>query len=295
MKNGYDRHEYLDRNGNPAHGDLSVCGVAEMTRQDDEAFESSQHSSNDDRSQREIELAWLSHEPERNRIPTVVWRQLRAIKKEIEPTSVKINATLQNEEMLHLLIEQCCRRRGMARQRLLAAVRRSFSGAEVKVVHKNVLDISWLAPSPPVIASPKDHGERQACTLLCYCVAWPAPLGITVRSAWALEVPDHAAGRYLQRAGASADFKSALFEAASHFYAADTGAVMPHVGRGTSIHLPASGGCFVCTVVGAKSGTSSFLFARAATWVDGTMLRSDQTPLRQAEAAAQSVAALLLD
>jgi hypothetical protein len=48
-------------------------------------------------------------------------------------------------------------------------------------------------------------------------------------------------------------------------------------------------------VVGAKSsGGHNFLYARAATWVDGTMLRADQLPLSKAESAEASVAALLL-
>jgi hypothetical protein len=107
-------------------------------------------------------------------------------------------------------------------------------------------------------------------------------------------VPDHAAGRYLQRAGDDADLKAALFQAANNFYAADMAAVSPHVGRGTDIYLPAGDGVFVCTVVGAKSGDSNFLYARAATWIDGTMLRPDQVPLAQAETADKSVAAILL-
>jgi hypothetical protein len=207
---------------------------------------------------------------------------------------LKIKAALADEAWLHPLVAQCCCRRGMARQRVLAGVRRSFPGATMKIAHKDILEISWLAPSPPVIANPKDPSERQPCTLVCYCVAWPTPFGISVRAAFSFEVPDHAGGRYLQRAGDNADFRSALFETASNFYGADLGAVTPHVRRGTSIHLPAGCGAFVCTVIGARSGTSSFLFARAATWVDGTMLRADQTPLPQAEAADKSVAALLL-
>jgi hypothetical protein len=87
-----------------------------------------------------------------------------------------------------------------------------------------------------------------------------------------------------------------MFEAANHFYAADMAAVAPHVGRNTDIYLPSGGGAFVCTVVGARSsGGHNFLYARAATWVDGTMLRANQTPLREADAADRSVAALLLD
>jgi hypothetical protein len=48
-------------------------------------------------------------------------------------------------------------------------------------------------------------------------------------------------------------------------------------------------------VVAARLDPNKFLYARAATWVDETMLRPDQVPLREAEAAERSVAALLLD
>ena len=208
---------------------------------------------------------------------------------------------MQDEANLRSLVEQCSRRRGMARVRLLKAIRRDFPGAGIKVVHGNILEISWLAPSPPVIADPKDHGERQECTLVCYCVAWPSPFGIRLCSAWSLEVPDHAGARYLQRAGDNADFRSALFEAANHFYAADMDKVTPHVGRSTDIYLPTGGGCFVCTCIGARSGadrrsgSNNFLYARAATLLDGTMLHADQQPLPAADHAKNSVAALLLD
>ena len=89
------------------------------------------------------------------------------------------------------------------------------------------------------------------------------------------------------------DFRSALFEGANRFHAADMAAV-PHVGRSTDIYLPTGGGAFVCTVVGARSGDNHFLYARAATWVDSAMLRPDQVPLPKAGSAEKSVAALLL-
>jgi len=249
-----------------------------------------------DQTEREIERAWLQHERHRAAIPQEIWRRLLVLKKELEPTSAKIKAALQDETLLRSLVEQCTRRRGVARQRVLKTNRRTFPGTEIKVVRGDILEISWLAPSPPVIADPKRHGERQECTLVCYCVAWPSPpFGIRLCSAWSLEVPDHAAGRFLQRAGDNADFRSALFEAANYFYAADMTAVTPHVGRGTNIYVPTGGGAFVGTVVGAKSSGSHFLYARAATWLDRTMLRPDQVPLPKAETADRSVGALLLD
>ena len=48
-------------------------------------------------------------------------------------------------------------------------------------------------------------------------------------------------------------------------------------------------------MVGARSGDHSFLYARAATWVEEIKLRPDQVPLSKAVTADKSVAALLLD
>ncbi len=243
--------------------------------------------------ERQLDRAWASHDPERNRIPYSIWRRLHALKREFEPTASKIRELLADEALLRQLVEQCCNRRGMARQRILANVRRSFPGAQIKIAHKDILEISWMAPSPPVIANPKNPAEQQQCLLVCYCAAWPTPFGIRLSSAWSLEVPDHAAGRFLQRAG-DANFRSALFSAANHFYGSDMNAVQPHVGMNSDIYLPAGGGCFVCTVIGAKSGTNNFLYARAATWIDETMLRPDQQPLPPATDPKNSIAAMLL-
>jgi hypothetical protein len=248
--------------------------------------------------ERDIERAWLRHDPSRDRIPSVFWRRLQAEKKTFDPTSLRVKAALADEAGLHRLVAQCCNRRGIARQRILADTRRSFPGARIKIAHRDVLEISWLTASPAVIAAPKDFGEAQDCTLVCYCVAWPTPPfgGIRLCSAWSFEVPDHAGGRYLQRAGDDADLGGALFAAANRFYAADMSDVAPHVGRGTAIYLPAGRGCFVCTVVGAKAGGGqSFLYARAVTWINDTMLREDQVPLATAADAKKSVAALLLE
>jgi hypothetical protein len=132
--------------------------------------------------EREIERAWIVHEPDRARSPHEVWRKLRVHKKQFEPTSSKIRAALLDEASLQSLVIQCCRRRGVARQRILADTRRSFPGAAIKIAHKNVLEISWITPSPPVIVDPKDHSERQECTLVCYCVAWPSPFGVRLWS-----------------------------------------------------------------------------------------------------------------
>jgi hypothetical protein len=250
-----------------------------------------------DQTEGEIERAWLRHQPERDRIPAMAWRKLQTLKKQLEPTSSKIKVALGDEAALQSLVTQCCNRRGMARQRIVADTRRNFPGARIKIAHKDILEVSWHAPSPPVIADPKHPGEKQGCILVCYCVAWSTPpFGIRVNSAWCLEACDHSCGRYLQRAGEHADLSAALFEAANYFHGVDVAAVVPHVGKGSEIYLPAGGGVFLSTVVGAKAGGGqTFLYARAATWIEAVRLRPDQIPLVQAHDAKSSVAALLLE
>jgi hypothetical protein len=58
---------------------------------------------------------------------------------------------------------------------------------------------------------------------------------VTCHSAWAAEVPDHAAARFLQRA-AKADLRDALFAAGLAFLAADAATVVPLVGQDTSMY-----------------------------------------------------------
>ena len=122
----------------------------------------------------------------------------------------------------------------------------------------------------------------------------PTPHSVTCHSAWAAEIPDHAAARFLQRA-AKADLREALFAAGLAFLAADAATVVPLVGQDTSIYLPAGPGAFAATVIGARTtdGRSSYVYARANTWLSEVMLRADQTPLPRAASAEQTVALAL--
>jgi hypothetical protein len=118
---------------------------------------------------------------------------------------------------------------------------------------------------------------------------------IELRSAWSLEVPDHAACRLLQRSIEGVDLRAALSEAALAFLGADLSVIKPHVGGRTSIYLPAGQGLFAATVVAASGGSGEkFLYARAGTWVHRSMLGADQVPPPRAVDADRSVAALLL-
>jgi putative DNA primase/helicase len=60
------------------------------------------------------------------------------------------------------------------------------------------------------------------------------------------------------------------------------------------IDKPAGDGALVATVIGARSGAHSFVYARCGTWIESFKMHPDQILLPKAEAADRSVAALLL-
>jgi hypothetical protein len=188
------------------------------------------------------------------------------------------------------------RKRGIGRQRKLTELRRLLPAANVKIAYKEILEISWLSPTAPIIANPEHRGEQQDCTLVCYLLAWPPTAhSIVAHSAWASEIPDHAAARLLQRSPRPPDLRAVLFEAGLAFLAAAVDAVRPQVGTEASVYLPAGDGAFAATIVGAKTrnGQKHFVYARAGTWLSTAMLKPDQTPLPRAANAERTVALAL--
>ena len=244
--------------------------------------------------QREVDRAWLQHEPERRRVDPKYYRQLNALKRSWEPTAEAARKAIANSRLLQRLITDCYRRKGMARKAALKAVERAFPGAQINV--GDIFEMVWLAPSGPVVVDPRDYSERQTCTLVVFLAAWEEFYGFSLRSGWSLLREDHAGARYLERAGPNGDLKRALFQAANHFMAADIELVSLHVGRNSDVYLPTNEGFFVCNVVGARSsGGHKFLYARASTFVEKVKLFPNQIPLRKAASAKNSVAALLLE
>jgi hypothetical protein len=248
-----------------------------------------------DSKDREVEAAWLAHEPERAAISNEIWRSLRAWKRELLPTAGIIEGVLKREELAQSLFEPCVRKRGVGRQRKLVDLRKMLPGANVKISFKDILEISWLSPKQAILADPQHQGEQHDCTLVCFVAAFsPTPHSVTCHSAWAAEIPDHAAARILQRAPKS-DLRNALFAAGLAFLAADAETVVPLVGQDTSIYLPAGPGAFGGKVIGARTvdGRSSYVYARTNTWLSETMLRADQTLLPPAASAERTVALAL--
>jgi hypothetical protein len=246
--------------------------------------------------EKQIEAAWLIHDPERATIPNEIWRQLRGWKRGLLATAAVIETLLKKEKLAQSIIEPAIKKRGVGRQRKLVDLRRMLPGANVRISHKDILEISWLSPKQAILADPQHQGEQQDCVLVCYLIAWPpTPRTIQAHSAWALEVSDHAAARMLQRVP-SADLRAALFDAGLAFLAADANAMARLVGTQTSIYLPAaSGGAFAATVIGAKTldGERHYTYARVHTFLSAAMLRPDQVMVPRATNPEQTVALAL--
>jgi len=242
----------------------------------------------------EIARAWIQHDPNRALIPFAIQRQLRAFKNTISTTAAIIEELLKNDDLTIGLIKPLVHRRGVARQRLLNELRHQLPGANIRISHKDVLEISWLTPTKSIVLDPKGS-ENQDVILCCFLLAWPpAPKALQVHRAWAVEIPDHASGRLLQR-DPQVDLRSALFEAGLNFLAADASAVAPHVGENRSIYLTAAHGAFPATVIGAgtKDGSRRYIYARAGTWITDAMRGPDQALLPRAMPADATVALAL--
>jgi hypothetical protein len=243
----------------------------------------------------QVERSWLQHDPARAEIAPDIWRKLRAFKHGLVTTAGTIESILKRDELIRPFIEDVVRRRGAPRQDKLKALRRLLPGANVAIARTNrkIVEISWLSPKPPILANPEHHGEKQDCVLVCFLAAYPtAARAVTAHSAWALEVPDHAACRFLQRAGDDADLTAALFAGGLSFVAAEAETVAALIGTDTSIYLKAGPGVFVGTVIGAKTtdGASNFIYGRVHTWLRTDMLKPDQVPLPRATDPEQTVA-----
>jgi hypothetical protein len=219
---------------------------------------------------------------------------VRAFKRDLLATAGTIEAILKRDDLIQPFIEDAVRRRGLRRQEKLKHLRGLLPGANVQIAGTNrkVVEISWLSPMPPILADPQHPGEQQPCILVCYLAAYPTSArAITAHSGWALEVPDHAAARFLQRT-TTGDLRNSLFAAGLNFLAADAERVVPLVGTGTSIYLKAGDGAFACTCIGAKTanGERHYTYARAQTWLSDAMLKSDQSLLPRASTPEQTVA-----
>lgn len=180
---------------------------------------------------------------------------------------------------------------GIARQRALRNAEGQLRGAVING-ERDLLDIRWLAPHDHLIAQPMHADEYQSNIATHICLIWPNSTGaFTVWSRWLLEASTNALGRFLQYSQ-GADLRSALFEAAAAYVAADCNAVLANP---ISLHLRAGPGVFVGDLIHGVIENSNHccLYVRAGTWLSDAMLGKRQ-PLLRAQNPEDSIATLLL-
>jgi hypothetical protein len=228
---------------------------------------------------RQIEKAWLAHQPERARIPAEAWRRLRQFKRSLAGPAASIDRGLHDDKTLDLLGE-AVRRRGMARQRVLKVVKEKFAGATVRA-ERDVVELHWLVPSTHLIQDIQDQGESQDCVVHYRTVIRLDILKIVVLwSTIISEIADHSAGRLLQRFP-KADLGQCLFQVGNEYLSADGDEVLTCLNTGRTAYLPGGPGLFACSIISAKGagGKGTFLYARA------DVAQSGNDPHRPAPAA----------
>jgi hypothetical protein len=143
--------------------------------------------------------------------------------------------------------------------------------------------VSWLAPSGPLAAVNEGYGFKQDAVIVRGVVIVRTRDAAISISLTALETPDHAVGRLLERAP-RADAAQVLREAADSFLAADMRRVADiGFGRGT-LTLPAGDGVFLSNIVlgRRRSGGGWTLYCRPRTFVSSDMAAGTQAPLAPA-------------
>jgi hypothetical protein len=244
------------------------------------------------RKRREVEAAWRAHDPWQGRVPFDAKCRLVDFKRALTASAQRIERHLSPHDRL---LADCIQRRGLSRQRALAALRAALPGAVVTGT-KDCIEVRWLAPRSHLIIDTEHPGELQDGVCVHIALLWREPDGaVTFHLNYLLEVPDHACARFLQRAPA-ADLHAALFEAASAFTAADEQDVSFALVKRETIYLISGPGCFACDVIAGriKDSGKRLVFARARTWLNDEMLEQAQTPLKPAPTPDCTVAAMLV-
>jgi hypothetical protein len=178
----------------------------------------------------------------------------------------------------------------MGRQRAFDRVRRALAvtGAALEGVRLDGGDPiaiwSILRPRIAVAVDPDDPAKAQDCITVNYILAGRLPDDVhrLGEGLWTLELPDHAAGRLMQR--------RVTADPATNIHAAHRGVlrlrrddVAPGGRVEDSFHflLPAGPGAFICSLAAGfdMSVDEPSLHVRAHTWLDDDQLRDDQTPL----------------
>jgi hypothetical protein len=120
--------------------------------------------------ERQIERAWIKHDPARLKIPSESWRALRRYKSSIAADAARIMAASEATARLRALLIACFRKGTLARQkaRAIQALREYISPA-VLTASPDALLWAWPEPRGTIIIS-DDPAKKQDCIV----AAWGA-------------------------------------------------------------------------------------------------------------------------
>jgi hypothetical protein len=140
---------------------------------------------------RDIERAWLQHDPSRGKIPSESWRALRIFKRSIAPLATRVGLASDDRKRIKQLMFDYSRKGDVGRVRTFAKLRHHFHPALVERLQKGVL-WSWLDPRGAMLIDPKDEGETQDAILVRCGLAWVVrKRELVAYEAFTLEAPDH--------------------------------------------------------------------------------------------------------
>jgi hypothetical protein len=239
--------------------------------------------------------------PHSDRIPPWASARLRRFKVEIADPSLAIESVLRDDALTTRLFTDALLQNGFERRAPLL-VSPHFPGARIATLKKprKIISVMWLAPMPKMLDSPNPT-TWQDCVLVFFALAWKSGRKIAqFWVQWALEAPDHALHRMIQREvdhRREPDLRTALFAAATAFLRADAN-VLNDYGHDSNICLPAGPGLLACNVIKSHDRTSRiYTYARARTYLSPEQLARNpgQDAVSPASDLANSVLNKVLD
>jgi hypothetical protein len=239
--------------------------------------------------ERDVERAWLRHEPARARVPNEARRAARAFRDGLARDGDRIKLTYQSPDFRQLL-NDWARKGTIGRGRALARIRASIAPASVDVVGA-ALTLMWLMPHEGLIRVPLPTFSQPGVLVAAAHVS-RGPAGFVREASFpVLETPTHALGRMFERSP-SINATAALMEAARAFMGADREAVEAVRLKGSTLILPAGRGLLLCVpILGPDLENKLRIVGRANTFIRMEQAAPDQRAIAAAADPERSVLA----
>jgi hypothetical protein len=128
-----------------------------------------------DRREREVDRAWIEHDPSRARIPSEAWRALRRYKAGIAADAARIMAASEATPRLRALLIAVFHKGTLAKQKVRAIERlRNYVAPAVLTVTDDAMIWAWPEPRGTIIIN-DDPAKKKDCVVMHYGHATAAP------------------------------------------------------------------------------------------------------------------------